>query len=376
MSGPATSAPTRADLDAALLLLTRLGIRPADLADAAPARPPAPTFADYIPIVSAAVSDGTRRVYGSYWNRITQHWGQRRLDEPTPTEIKSLAETIRTNVVQRRNARGGRSATEHFIAALRCLYRHAVDDGHIDEADNPARKVDKPRRLPSTRRAVADTRLAEINQIAATTGDDPALDSLLLRLHTETACRRGGALALRPADLDPDHCLILLREKGETVRWQPVSPTLMRHLQQHIAERPASPTTPVLRYRSGRPITRRRYDHLWVRIGRHLPWVATQQISTHWLRHTTLTWIERCFGYAVARAYAGHTDSGGDAGTTTTYVRASVQELPRAGRPALPCERKREAASESCRVAVRMLEPSVTPSDQVRCKILPGFRKR
>ena len=60
----------------------------------------------------------------------------------------------------------------------------------------------KPRRLPSTRRAVPETRLAEINQIAATTGDDPELDTLLLRLHTETACRRAGALALRPVDLD------------------------------------------------------------------------------------------------------------------------------------------------------------------------------
>src|SRR5690242_9035843 len=34
-------------------------------------------------------------------------------------------------------------------------------------------------------------------------GDDPELDTLILRLHTETACRRGGALALRPQDLDP-----------------------------------------------------------------------------------------------------------------------------------------------------------------------------
>ena len=51
----------------------------------------------------------------------------------------------------------------------------------------------KPRRLPSTRRAVPDTRLAEINEAAATTGDDPELDAVLLRLHTETACRRGDA---------------------------------------------------------------------------------------------------------------------------------------------------------------------------------------
>ena len=39
----------------------------------------------------------------------------------------------------------------------RCLYRHAEDDSLITEADNPARKVDKLRRLPSTRRAVETT---------------------------------------------------------------------------------------------------------------------------------------------------------------------------------------------------------------------------
>ena len=152
--------------------------------------------------------------------------------------------------------------------------------------------MDKPRRLPSTRHAVADKRLAEINQAAAATGDDPDLDTLLLRLYTETACRRGGALALRPQDLDPEQCLIQLREKGETVRWQPVSPTLMAALVRHGQERYAPPDGKLLRYRNGRPITSRRYDHLWQRLGRHLPWVRTQQISMHWIRHTTLTWVE------------------------------------------------------------------------------------
>jgi integrase len=206
-----------------------MGLSPADLLTTPQDRQPVPTFAEYIPIVSAAVTDGTRRVYGSYWNRIDEHWGHRHLDEPTPSEIKQLVEHVNVNVVTRRNARGGRSAGEHLIAALRCLYRHAEDDGLINKADNPASKVAKPRRLPSTRRAVADNRLAEINHITATTGNDPALDTLLLRLHTETACRRGGALALRPQDLDPTQGLIFLREKRETVRWQPVSPTLMTH---------------------------------------------------------------------------------------------------------------------------------------------------
>jgi integrase/recombinase XerC len=321
------STPSAAELDAARMLLARMGLSPADLLAAPRVRPPVPTFAEYIPLVSAAVTDGTRRVYGSYWNRILEHWGHRHLDEPTPSQIKQLVEHVKANVAPRRNTRGGRSAGEHLIAALRCLYRHAQDDGLIDSADNPASKVAKPRRLPSTRRAVADARLGEINHIAATTGNDPALDSLLLRLHTETACRRGGALALRSEDLDSAQCLIFLREKGETVRWQPVSPTLMAYLQYHADQRHALREGQLLRYADGRPITTRRYDHLWARLGKHLPWVATQQISTHWLRHTTLTWVERNFGYAIARAYAGHTDSGGDAGTTTTYVRASVQEV-------------------------------------------------
>ncbi len=168
--------------------------------------------------------------------------------------------------------------------------------GLIAEADNPARKVAKPRRLPTTRRALPDVRLAEINEVAATTGDDPELDTLLLRLHTETACRRGGALALRPQDLDKDQCLVLLREKGETVRWQPVSPTLMGRLVEHGRERHAPPGGQLLRYADGRPITHRRYDHLWRRIGRHLPWVATQGISTHWIRHTILTWVSGTSG--------------------------------------------------------------------------------
>jgi hypothetical protein len=88
--------------------------------------------------------------------------------------------------------------------------------------------------------------------------------------------------------------------------------------------------TALLRYRDGTPITSRRYDHLWIRIGKHLPWVATEQVSTHWLRYTTLTWVERNFSYATARAYAGHNDGENRAGATVTYTRADLHEVARA----------------------------------------------
>ena len=324
-----TPAPSQqAAVDAALLVLKSMGLSLDDLTAAPSNRLPVPTFAEYVPVVAATVTPGTLRAYRPYWKRVVEQWGDRHLDEPTPSEIRQLVAYVKANAVPRRNSRGGHNAAENLISALRCLYQRAVDDGLIDEKDNPARKVDKPRRLPSTRRALDNARLADINQVAASTGDDPELDALILRLHTETACRRAGALAIRPQDLDPEQCLVLLREKGETFRLQPVSPTLMAGLVKHAEERRAPSNGRLLRYRDGHQITERRYDGLWVRIGRELSWVRTQGISTHWIRHTTLTWVERNFGYAVAHAYAGHTDGKGDTGSaTTTYVRATLAEV-------------------------------------------------
>jgi|GEM_PF-2304454 hypothetical protein len=144
MTAVKPEASRQAVVEAAMVLLERMGLTPADLAAVPQAREPVPTFAEYVPVVWAAVSAGTRRAYGSYWNRVIEHWGARRLDEPTPSEIRQLMVYVKTHVVARRNARGGRSVPEHLVAALRCLYRRAVDDGLIVEADNPARKVAKP----------------------------------------------------------------------------------------------------------------------------------------------------------------------------------------------------------------------------------------
>ncbi|SFT04873.1 MULTISPECIES: hypothetical protein [Saccharopolyspora] len=55
--------------------------------------------------------------------------------------------------------------------------------------------------------------------------------------------------------------------------------------------------------------------------------MTTQGVSTHWLRHTTLTWVERNHGYAIARAYAGHTTTNSDTGTTAAYTRAGMTEI-------------------------------------------------
>jgi integrase/recombinase XerC len=93
------AATQQAVVEAALVLLERMGLTPADLAAIPQTRKPMPTFADYVPVVSAAVSAGTRRAYGSYWNRVIDQWGDRQLDEPTPSEIRQLMVHVKIHVV-------------------------------------------------------------------------------------------------------------------------------------------------------------------------------------------------------------------------------------------------------------------------------------
>jgi integrase len=305
-------------------VLAELGVTVADLqADPGPGLP---TLAEYLPRVVAAAGPGALRTYGTYWNRMAAAWGDRTLDAVAASDIEAMQRQMAATARSRRNSRSGRHAGEHVIAAARAIYNRAIADGLIDAAASPAHRVVKPRRLPSTRRALAPRELEQINLAARTSGNDVILDALLLRLHTETACRRGGALGLRLVDLDTDRGLVRLTEKGATLRWQPITLDLATHLDEHARIRGAVlPTDSLLRYRNGRAITSRRYDHLWKRIGQQLPWVAAQGVSTHWLRHTTLTWVERHFGYGIARAYAGHTDSTGPA--TTTYIKADLHAV-------------------------------------------------
>lgn len=334
--------PDPADVAMATSLLARMNLRPEDLVDVASllaghAEPggqvatarPVPTFAELVPVVSKAVPVPSRRVYGTYWNRIVAAWAERGLDEVTVGDVQALFESVKAGVVVRRSGNGGQSAAEHTYNALLCLYRYAVEEELLSVRQNVMLRVAKPRRVRSRRHSLDPKLVEQIQAVASSTGNDPALDALLLRLHIETASRRGGALGLRLRDVDRDRCLVLLREKGMTSRWQPVSPTLTEGLVHHAHQRGArDPDSAVLRYHNGNPLTRKRYETLWGRVGKHVDTVHTQMISTHWLRHTTLTWVERNFGFAVARAYAGHAEpTSNQHGVTYTYVKASLGEV-------------------------------------------------
>lgn len=285
-----------------------------------------PIVSDYLPRVIAAASSAQRAKYGAYWHRAERLYGDKALDDIRVSDLLALQQQAINSACRRSNSRHGRHAGEGCLRAMRFLYRLAVADGLISSTANPAAVIPLPRRLPSPRRALTSRELAAIYDVVYSSGNDIALDSLLLRLHLETACRRGGALALTVDDLDGTLCSVRLREKGGTLRVQPISPTLCTALLAHAAHRGATaPSDTLLRYANHTPLTSRRYDHLWTRVRAALPWAAKLGVSTHWLRHTTLTWVERNYSYATARAYAGHTDTKN--GSTLTYIKGMPREV-------------------------------------------------
>lgn len=316
------------DLAAARLLLQRMGISPSELIEFE-RRVTATSLRELVSTVSSVVPEGSRKAYAPYWRKALKAWPDAEVGEILQTDVVWFIQHAKESAVVRRSSRGGHVAAEHAYAALRCLFRYAVGNRLLTPWDDPTAEVTKPRRLPPNRRALQPELVEEIVEVASTTGDDPPLDALLMRTHLETAARRGGALALRLCDLDPDQCQILLHEKAGSSRWQPVSPTLMTALQEHAHLRGAQdPHSNVLRYHNGRPLSVRRYDNLWNRIGEYVPTVRAQGVTTHWLRHTTLTWVERAYGYGVASAYAGHATTATRAhGVTAVYIKADIHDV-------------------------------------------------
>lgn len=136
----------------------------------------------------------------------------------------------------------------------------SIADGRIAPGASPAHQVAKPRRLPDTRRALTADELAQIEAAARTGGNDVILDALILWLHTETACRRGGALGLRLVDLDVHNGLVRLAEKAAlackpNVNWQLVALTVLSDTRRRPGKRSGSGPHCIQRCEDVRPGT-------------------------------------------------------------------------------------------------------------------------
>jgi integrase len=190
----------------------------------------------------------------------------------------------------------GRASRESCVAALRALFRRAVAAGIV--SGNPAAALTKPRRVRSRRRALDDHELAELIDSVRTTSRDPDLDLVVIRFHLESGARREGALNLWRRDLDSKRPTVWLREKGDSEREQPVSPSLVALLAQHTDGRGTGAVDDnVFRTATGAAMSARRYDTIFDRARTCIDWADRTPVSAHVLRHTAITAVGRLAGY-------------------------------------------------------------------------------
>jgi hypothetical protein len=104
---PAAPAAPQAVVETALVPLERMSLSPR-ISWRRPGPGGGADVAGVRPGGVAAVSAGTRRAYGSYWNRILEHCGDRCLGEPTPSESRQLMTWVKMHVLAAGTRGGGR----------------------------------------------------------------------------------------------------------------------------------------------------------------------------------------------------------------------------------------------------------------------------
>jgi integrase len=189
---------------------------------------------------------------------------------------------------------------------------------------NPASQVRLPERPASRRTALSCDQLAEVHLALLAHSRDPELDDLVFQLLRESACRRAGAIGLSRDDVAPATRTLRVVEKYGKQRWLPASAHLMHRLVVHTDSRHHPGCDRVLHRRDGGHLNDKWFEGFAERI-QQLPWAAELGVTAHWLRHTTLTDVERIAGVRIAAAYAGHAD--GSFGVTGVCTKPSPDEL-------------------------------------------------
>lgn len=300
-----------------------LGLEVADLVAAAePVADQVPTVAAFVEGVAPTFTLRTATTYRPYWRLAVDRFGDRPVDDIDLADLSAVVADAIARAKRNRPTTSGRASQETCIAAMRALFARAAALGL--RAGNPAAALTKPRRSRSRRRALDDRELDELISAVRTTSRDPDLDLLVIRFHLESGARRQGALNLRRRDLDTTRATVWLREKDDTEREQPVSPSLVALLARHLADRaPGSDEDDAVLRTCHGPMSARRYDTIFRRARTTLGWSDRTPVSAHVLRHTAITAVGRLAGYPVAQAFAGHTPPS----VTGRYLHASLADI-------------------------------------------------
>lgn len=287
----------------------------------------------------------TYRAYNTHWKQVEKTLGQELIHTITTDALIKVANNAAILAIAeskirhaKKEARGvattpsnGSRGRNMCIDALAAIWTKAEEIGAVKT--NPVKSIKRSRITKSRRHGLSAIQVEELFNLSASGGNDPLLAHTILWTLSEAACRRGGIIHLKLGDISRDRQTIRLYEKHDTVFEQPITAALMERLfalaTQRGSTKPSDPVfrqLPTARTAAYRPITGKVFDCLFARLKEEVSWSKEIDFSAHWMRHTTLTWVERAFGPAVAQKYARH--QGGN--VTAGYTEADVAEVAHA----------------------------------------------
>ena len=316
---------------------------------------------------------------------ILCHWAQLRAQKRTAVRNLKRSDAGRPTF-----AYDGRGAAEAVSALGRQFYRLAAGHKIPGVQRHTLETLSVKGRVDIVPRSYSVEQLEELWQALFTSGSDDAdLDMMIVWFLLKTGSRRAGSIGLTIGALLFSAGKIRLGEKDGKVDEQPVTRELLQSLLTHALQRGDILATkkdgsvwkpdgldiaditiehvlnrvvklrtgePVFYYKNwaplteevvgpdGRkkkvrlldpqgeliyaphPITRKRFQTLWDRLKRELPWLDESHGRPHDLRKTMGTFVERAFGHAVAQAWLRPKI----VGTTPTYTAALRKEVEHA----------------------------------------------
>lgn len=254
--------------------------------------------------------------------------GGMNLNKVTNADLVRVVTAIRNEARTRVNGAKGKGAEENARTALRVFYKWARQNGYATAT--PDEGLSQKKRKKIHRRAYTIEELAAVRTVLDRSRD-PELAGVFFRLALETGARHAEMLAMTYGDLDSGAGTIQLVRKGFDGEYLhvPVTASLFDALEALPGKRSLGPvldSTPILLDLDGKPITRRYFEHLCGVVRKEIPTLgrgSQSWFTTHALRHTAATIVERTSGEAVARLFLGHAASG----HTQQYTGAKPHEL-------------------------------------------------